>query len=116
MVRVAVSRTAFQVLDDWRDPDGVEAHVLNVIKLIDDTLPRAAAVHAVAGVAGGRRPIRGREPVCDKLDCQVSEESVPRERGAYLVDRALLPFRCSRSERGGRERTGCENAAEHGSA
>ena len=54
MVRVTIPGAAFQVLDDGRDPNSIEAHVLDIIQLVDDALPRPAAVLAVTSVASGR--------------------------------------------------------------
>lgn len=39
MEGLTVSAITFEVGADGRNPDGVEAHVLNVIEVIDDTLP-----------------------------------------------------------------------------
>jgi hypothetical protein len=39
MVGFSVGRGLVDVLDYRRDPDGIEAHTLNIIKFVDDSLP-----------------------------------------------------------------------------
>ena len=45
--------TLGSVLRDGRDPDGVEAHVLDVVEVVFDAFPGSAAVFFGPDVAGG---------------------------------------------------------------
>ena len=53
MIRVAVGSVTTQLRSHGRDPDGIEAHVLDVVEVVLDSFEGAAAVDAVGGVAGG---------------------------------------------------------------
>jgi hypothetical protein len=65
--RLALLAGALEVGDDGRDPDGVEAHALDVVEVVRDPLPAAAAVLAVTRAAGRARVVREREAVRDEL-------------------------------------------------
>lgn len=68
MVTLPISRVPGEVLHDRRDPDGGEAHVLDVIQMVYDTAPGAAAVDLVSGVAGcGGGTVGAREAVGEDL-------------------------------------------------
>ena len=60
-------RVTFQVLDYGRDPNGVETHALDVIQLLDDTLPCSATILAIFSVACRAGAVGRREPICDQL-------------------------------------------------
>jgi len=64
------------VVDDGRNPDGIESHALDVVKIVLNTLEGSATVHAEvgAGVSIGR----------------VLGESISED----LVNRTLFPFGC----------------------
>lgn len=47
----AVRSGALNIGDNWRDPNGVEAHVLYVIEVVRYALPSTAAILLVVGVA-----------------------------------------------------------------
>lgn len=67
MVGLSVCARPFEVCDNWRNPDGVEPHILDVIQVIDDSLVGTSAILAVLCVASWPRPIRKCKPVGDKL-------------------------------------------------
>ena len=48
---LAIRRVPLDVGDDRRDPDGIEAHALNVVEFLDDTLPCPTTVLPVGRVA-----------------------------------------------------------------
>ena len=54
MIRIAISSFTAQLGCDRRDPDGIEAHVLDVVEVVLDSFESPAAVEAVGGVARGR--------------------------------------------------------------
>ena len=62
------------VLRDWRDPDSIKAHTLDVIELVDESSPGSSAVVTNVVAAGGGA-VSPPEPVCKDL-----------------VDGALLPL------------------------
>ena len=53
MISVTVGSVPAQLRSHGRDPDGIEAHVLDVVEVVLDSFKGAAAVDAVGGVAGG---------------------------------------------------------------
>jgi len=67
MIRLSVRTRPFKIRDDWRNPDGVEPHVLNVIQVVYDALVGATAMLAVLRVTGWSGPVCDRKPVRDKL-------------------------------------------------
>ena len=67
MERLAVSSRSLHILDNGRDPNSVETHALDVIQLLDDTLPCSATVLAIFSVACRAGAVGRREPVCDQL-------------------------------------------------
>ena len=67
MVGLAIGRRAPDVGDDRRDPHGGEAHLLDIVELVDEGRVRAAAVLAVVDVAGGRHVRRPGKAVGDDL-------------------------------------------------
>jgi hypothetical protein len=92
--RLALLAGALKVGDDGRDPDGVEAHALDVVEVVRDPLPAAAAVLAVARAAGRARVVREREAVRDEL--RGRRQRANKSRGARGDER---------SDAWGRERT-----------
>ena len=51
MVCLSVCTRPFEARDDWRNPDGVEPHVLDVIQVVDDASVAASTILAVTCVA-----------------------------------------------------------------
>ena len=64
---LSICRLALHILHYGRNPNRVEPHVLDVVELVDDALPRSAAVLAVTGVTGWAGTVGGCKTVCDKL-------------------------------------------------
>ena len=77
--------SSIKVVNDGGDPNGVEAHALNVVKVVLDSLPGASAIVAEVATTLGASVRSG--------------ESV----GEDLVDRSLLPV----GGAGGRSISGC---------
>ena len=75
MERFTLGRVSLEVLHNGRDPDGVEAHVLDVVELADDALPCTTAVDSVGRVARRAGAVGCSEPVGDKLE--VVQRRVP---------------------------------------
>ena len=67
MVRLPICTCPFKIRDDWRNPDGIEPHVLDVIQVAYDALVSSTAILEVACIASWPRPVRERKPVRDKL-------------------------------------------------
>ena len=76
MVSLSVSSITFNVLRNRGNPDRVKTHTLNVVELVNDASPGAAAVLASRRVAGSSR-------AAIRASKAVSEE---------LVDAAAAPF------------------------
>lgn len=70
---VAVVAT-IQVFDDWRNPDGVESHALDVVKVVSDSFPSSTTVSV--------------EITTSTRVSVVFSESV----GNDLIDCSLFPF------------------------
>lgn len=47
MEGLTISAFTFKISADGRYPDGIEAHVLDVVKVVDHTLPGASTVNTV---------------------------------------------------------------------
>lgn len=69
MISSTISGHAFNVGEDWRYPNGIEAHLLDVVQMVNDASPRAATVVARSCITwdsgsnsivlvGKRKPIR----------------------------------------------------------
>ena len=67
MVSLSVWTCPFEGRNDWRNPDGVKPHVLDVIQFVYDALVVSPTVLAILRVASWPRPIRKCKPVSDKL-------------------------------------------------
>ena len=99
MICLSVCTRPFEVRDNWRDPDGIETHVLDVIQVIYDAFVGATTIPAVLRIASRPRPICKCEPVRDKLvTIRVRAERDTRKT-AYLVNRAAAPITSGRRKR-----------------
>lgn len=89
MVSLAVRGVALDVLGDGRDPDGVEAHALDVVQPVDDARPGPAAILPVCCVArGGRAAVRSGEAISQELvDAAASPFCWAGGEGGRLVER-----------------------------
>lgn len=66
MIGFAIHRIIWDVLNDWRDHDGCEAEVLNVVEIVNNACPRLSTI--LVQIAGRvRRGCRPRKPVGDDL-------------------------------------------------
>ena len=97
MIRLAIRCVPFDICDDGRDPDCVEAEVLDVVELVDDPSPGPSTVLTSCRVAVGAVAVCGREPV-----------------GEQLVDSPVAPLLCGRGE-GRSDKEGEEDDAQHSS-
>jgi len=68
VVSLSVNSKAFDVGNNWRDPEGVEAQVLNVVEFVDDALVGAATVFTVIGYALGGTSTLECKPVGQDLE------------------------------------------------
>ena len=99
MICLPVCTRPIEVRDDWRDPDGIETHVLDVIQVIYDAFVGATTIFAVLRVASRPRPICKSEPVRDKLvTIEVRAEKETRKT-TYLVNRTAAPITSRRRKR-----------------
>jgi hypothetical protein len=71
MVRFTIGTGPVKVGNNRRDPDSVESHVLDIIKLVDDTLVSAPTVLLVACVACRTRVVGSGESIRYKLPARV---------------------------------------------
>ena len=67
LIRFAIGSLVFKIFDDGGYPDGVEAHGLNVVEVVDDAVPCPAAIFSSICVARAALVVRSREPVGDNL-------------------------------------------------
>ncbi len=119
MERLPILRRTLHIFDDGRDPNGIKAHVLDIVQLGHDALPRPATILPVTRVAGRPRAVRGREAVCyelrvpgtSTLHLSIGKEMREGRGGAYLVDCSVPPVVCGRGQ-GGRHREGREDPVE----
>lgn len=58
MVSSTIDSITFKIQSGWRNPDGIKAHVLDIIESGDERSPSPATIQSVSGVA--RRAIEGR--------------------------------------------------------
>jgi hypothetical protein len=90
---LSITALSLEVSGDGGDPDGVKAHILDIIEMVLNAFEGATAVNTVLGVALGTRFIGHGESIGHKL---LSFMSFPWWRktwrmGAYLVNGATLP-------------------------
>ena len=64
---LAFGRIAFKISDNGGDPNGVEAHILDIIQMINDTSPRPATILPRLRIALSPVIVRERESVRDHL-------------------------------------------------
>lgn len=104
MEGLAIGSVPLDVLCNGRDPDSVEAHVLDIVELVDDTLVGAATVLAVRGVARRAGAVGGRKAIRDQLQRtrRVSTRIYAlRKEDTHLVNGPVLPVRRRSGVHGG---------------
>ena len=82
MESLAVRSGAIDLSDYRRDPNSIEAKVLDVVKLVDNTLPSATAIHPIFSVALRTGTVCLRETVDNKLEQGDSQQTTGKYGGS----------------------------------
>ena len=70
MIRLAIYSLPLKIFNNGRDPNSIETQTLDIIQLIDDTLPISTTIGPLARIADRRRTISYSESVSDELFAQ----------------------------------------------
>ena len=85
MESLAVRSGAVDLSDYGRDPDCVEAKVLNIVELVDDTLPSATTIHPILRVALWAGTVSLSETVDNELQRGAGQHAVSGTQGEWKI-------------------------------